>query len=147
MADHTESTVLVDAPVEDVLDAIADLEAYPTWAKNLRSVTVLTEDDGGWADEVEFVIDAGSLQDTYALRYTWDVEEDSTGVVSWTLLRSKLLRSMDGSYTLSAESEGTRIVYRLAVDLAIPMPGLLRRRAEKAIVGTALDELKTHVES
>ncbi len=145
MADQTESSVYVDAPADQVLDVIADLEAYPQWTRQLTSVTVLSEDEG-WADEAEFVLDAGVLKDDYVLRYTWDVDADSTGVVSWELVRAHTLSAMDGSYTLATEGAGTRLTYRLAVDLAIPMPGMLRRKAERAIVGSALEELKARVE-
>lgn len=145
MADHTESAVVIEASPDAVLDAIADLEAYPSWAKGLRSVRVLSEDEG-WADEAEFVVDAGPLKDTYVLRYTWDVDEDSTGVVSWTLVRGQSLAAMDGSYTLSPAGGGTSVTYRLAVELKMPMPGMLRRRAEKSIVATALEDLRALVE-
>ena len=39
------------------------------------------------------------------------------------------------------------MVYRLAVDISIPMIGLIKRKAEKAIVDTALQGLKERVES
>jgi hypothetical protein len=38
------------------------------------------------------------------------------------------------------------VTYRLAVDLTIPMLGMLKRKAEKVIVDTALRELKKRVE-
>ncbi len=145
MPDHTESSVIIEAAPDVVLDAIADLEAYPSWAKGLRSVRVLTEDEG-WADEAEFVVDAGPLKDTYVLRYTWDVDEDSTGVVSWTLIRGQSLTAMDGSYTLIAAGAGTSVTYRLAVDLKLPLPSIMRRRAEATIVATALEDLRALVE-
>lgn len=149
MSEHTESVVFIDAPADAVLDAIADLEAYPSWVKGLTSVRVLTQDEG-WADEAEFVLDAGPIKDTYVLQYTWDVDEDSTGVVSWSLVRGQVLSAMDGSYTLAAEpgagGEGTTVTYRLAVALKIPMPGMVRRKAETSIVTAALDDLKRLVE-
>ena len=149
MPEHTESSVFIDAPADAVLDAIADLEAYPSWVKGLASVRVLTQDEG-WADEAEFVLDAGAIRDTYVLQYTWDVDEDSIGVVSWTLVRGQVLSAMDGSYTLVREvgpgGEGTSVTYRLAVDLKIPMPGMVRRMAEKSIVTAALGDLKRLVE-
>ena len=52
----------------------------------------------------------------------------------------------DGSYTLAARGAGTYVTYRLAVDLTIPMLGMLKRKAEKVIVDTALRELKKRVE-
>lgn len=146
MAELTESSILIDAPAEAVLDVVADLEAYPQWATGLRSVRVLSEDEG-WADEAEFVLDAGMLKDEYVLRYTWDVAEDSSGVVSWTLVRGQVLSAMDGSYTLTPQGGRTEVSYRLAVEVAMRMPGMLRRKAERSIVTTALQDLKNRVES
>ncbi len=51
------------------------------------------------------------------------------------------------SYTLAADGSSTRVTYRLAVDVKIPMIGLLKRKAEKVIVDTALKELKKRVEA
>ncbi len=146
MPEYTESATHIAAPVDMVLDIIADLEAYPTWADGLRSVRVLSDEDG-WADEAEFVLDAGMLKDDYVLRYTWDVDEDSTGVVSWELVRAQSLSAMDGSYTLAADGSGTQVTYRLSVDVKIPMPGMLRRKAERAIVANALEGLKKRAEA
>ena len=67
-------------------------------------------------------------------------------MVSWTLVKATVLRAMDGSYTLASDKASTKVTYRLAVDLTIPVLGLLKRKAEKAIVDTALKELKKRVE-
>ena len=107
---------------------------------------MLSEEGDGWADRVEFELDAGVIKDTYVLDYAWEVEDDGTGVVSWQLVKATVLRAMNGSYTLETQQGGTLVTYRLAVDLNIPMLGLLKRRAEKVIVETALKELKKHVE-
>ena len=146
MADRTESSIVIEAPPGTVLDVIADFEAYPEWAHEVKRTTVLSEEGDGWADRVEFTLDAGVLKDTYTLDYEWDIADDGTGVVSWSLVKATVLKAMDGSYTLAADRSGTRVTYRLAVDLTIPMLGLLKRKAEKAIVDTALTELKKRVE-
>lgn len=146
MADRTESSLLVGAAPGRVLDVIADFAAYPKWATDVKKVAVLSEEGDGWADQVEFVLDAGVIKDTYTLDYDWEVEEDGTGVVSWSLVKASVLKAMNGSYTLVQEGDGTRVTYRLAVDLNIPMLGMLKRKAEKVIVETALKELKKRVE-
>ena len=147
MADRTESSIVIDAPPGEVLDVIADFEAYPEWAGEVKAVRVLAEEGDGWADQVEFTLDAGAIKDTYVLDYEWDVVEDGTGVVSWALVSAQVLKAMDGSYTLAAQGAGTKVTYRLAVDVRIPMIGLLKRKAEKVIVDTALKELKKRVEA
>jgi ribosome-associated toxin RatA of RatAB toxin-antitoxin module len=146
MADRTESSILIDASPGDVLDVIADFEAYPEWAGDVKQVRVLAEEGDGWADQVEFTLDAGAIKDTYVLDYDWDVVEDGTGVVSWSLVSATVLKTMNGSYTLAAEGDRTRVTYRLTVDVKIPMIGLLKRKAEKVIVDTALKGLKKRVE-
>jgi len=146
MPSRTESSIHVGAAPGRVLDVIADFPAYPSWATDVKKVTVLSEEGDGWADRVEFVLDAGVIKDTYVLDYSWEVEDDGTGVVSWQLVKATVLRAMNGSYTLAPRKGGTLVTYRLAVDLNIPMLGLLKRKAEKVIVETALEELKKHVE-
>ena len=106
----------------------------------------LSEEGDGWPDQVEFVVDAGAIKDTYVLDYEWDVDEEGTGVVSWGLVKATVLKAMNGSYTLVAKGSSTDVTYRLAVDLNIPMLGMLKRKAEKVIVDTALRELKKRVE-
>jgi ribosome-associated toxin RatA of RatAB toxin-antitoxin module len=148
MADRTESRIIVDAAPSDVLDVIADFESYPEWTGAVKKSTVEQEDEDGWPHEVRFVLDAGVIKDTYTLAYTWDVAEDGTGTVSWTLVEAEqLLRGLDGSYELSAATGGgTEVTYRLTVDVKVPMLGLLKRKAEKGIIETALTELKKRAE-
>ncbi len=146
MADRTESSIVVAAQPAQVLDVIADFEAYPEWTGAVRSADVLTEDDGGWADQVRFTLDAGALKDTYTLAYDWDVAEDGTGAVTWTLVEATILKAMDGAYRLRATKGGTEVTYQLAVEVRMPMLGMLRRKAEKTIIDTALTELKKRVE-
>lgn len=146
MADSTRSSIVVDAPAGDVLDIIADLEAYPEWITEFSAVEILTEDGDGWPDQAQFSLDAGPIKDTYTLKYVWDVHEDGQGVASWSLVKASMLKAMDGSYTLTSTSEGTEVVYELTVDVKVPMLGMLKRKAEKVIVDSALRDLKKRVE-
>lgn len=151
MADRTESSILIPAPPHEVIEVISDFEHYPDWA-DFKSVQVLSENDGGWADEVEFSIEAGLIRDTYVLAYTWQFTESGEGTVSWDLLRAGSLKAMKGSYELTAvdvdgapDGIGTEVVYRLSVDVKIPMLGAMKRKAEKMIVDTALTSLSERV--
>jgi ribosome-associated toxin RatA of RatAB toxin-antitoxin module len=146
MADSTESSIEIAADPGAVLDVVADFESYPEWATEVKEVSVLSEDGDGWPDQVRFTLDAGAIKDTYVLDYEWNVAEDGTGVVSWTLVSATVLKALDGSYTLAAAGDGTHVTYRLSVDLKIPMLGMLKRKAEKVIIDTALKELKKRVE-
>ena len=146
MADRTESSIGIDAGPAEVLDVIADVESYPLWAADVKQVTVLSEEGDGWVDQVEYTLDAGVIKDTYVLDYQWDVQEDGTGMVSWSLVSATVLKEMTGSYILESTGLGTVVTYRLTVDVKIPMLGMLKRKAEKVIIDTALKELKKRVE-
>ena len=148
MAERTESSILVEAAPVAVLDVIADFAAYPEWTGAVRSAEVLEKDEAGWARTVRFVLDAGALRDTYTLAYTWDFDEDGTGTVAWTLVEAGILKAMEGAYRLHARSGGaaTDLTYLLSVELRMPMLGMLRRKAEKTIIDTALKELKKRAE-
>jgi hypothetical protein len=148
MADRTVSNIVIDAPPAAVLEVIADFEKYPDWAGAVKQVTVLDRLPDGRGSKVRFVLDAGAIRDTYVLDYTWDFTDLGTGTLSWGLVESTVLKALDGAYVLSAtDGGGTDVRYSLAVDLRIPMLGMLRRKAEKAIIDTALNELKKRVES
>jgi ribosome-associated toxin RatA of RatAB toxin-antitoxin module len=147
MADRTESSIDIAAQPGEVLDVIADFESYPQWATEVKDVKVLSEEGDGWADHVQFTLDAGVIKDTYVLDYDWDVRTDGTGVLSWSLVQAGVLKAMNGSYTLTArDPDVTTVTYRLAVDVKVPMLGMLKRKAEKVIIDTALKELKKRVE-
>ena len=144
MAEQTTSSISIAASAAEVMAVIADLEAYPEWTASVREVEILTvyEDDDRPA-EARFVLDAGAIKDTYTLAYEWDDDEQ----VRWTLVNGGLLRALDGSYTLTEGPDGqTDVIYQLTVAVAIPMLGMMKRKAEKVIIDTALKELKKRVE-
>jgi ribosome-associated toxin RatA of RatAB toxin-antitoxin module len=142
MAEQSTQSIVVSAPATDVMAVIADFEAYPRWVQAAKTVEVLETGPDGRARRVRFVIDATVLTDDYVLDYTWDGDRQ----VSWTLVSSRIMKRQDGSYTLRETGGGTEVTYRLTVDMAIPMIGMLKRRAEKVILDTALKELKKRVE-
>jgi ribosome-associated toxin RatA of RatAB toxin-antitoxin module len=145
MAESTESSTAVDAPPAQVLAVIADLESYPEWVGGVKQVEVLAS-KAGRLSRARFVVDNGPIKDTYVLDYTWKVTKAGTGTVSWSLVEASVITRLDGSYELAAAGDGTQVTYRLSVDVKIPMLGMLKRKAEKVIIDTALKGLRTRVE-
>jgi len=142
VAEQTESSIIVDATPAEVLAVIADLPAYPQWSEGITKVTVLTE-AAGRPTTARFELSSGPIRDIYELAYTWDGDE----AVHWHLVNGDMLRAMDGSYILRAIEGSTEVRYRLAVDVKVPMIGMIKRKAEKVIIDTALKGLKARVES
>ncbi|SDE27432.1 SRPBCC family protein [Rhodococcus tukisamuensis] len=144
MADKTNRSISIAAAPERVMDVIADYDAYPQWVAAAKSVEVLSVGANGRAEQVRFVLDAGMVKDTYVLEFDWAADGRS---VRWELVSGEIQKAQSGSYTLVGEPDGsTTVTYELTVDLNIPMIGLFKRKAEKAITDTALKELKKRVE-
>jgi uncharacterized membrane protein len=146
MADQATQTDEIAAPIDRVLGALLDFEAYPTWARDLKGVTVDSRDDQGRGREVTFRAAAMGRSTSYTLRYSY--EEDPVRVV-WELVRGDITRGIDGSYTLipvPGQPDRTSARYDLVVDLVVPLPGFVKRRAEAKIIHAALRELRAHLE-
>ncbi len=140
MADMTRGETLIDASVEEIMAVIENIEDYPQWVDNLASAEVISELDGH-PREVRMTLEHPLIKDTYTLAYEWAADG-----VSWSLLEGQKLTAMDGSYAMTPAGSQTSVVYTLAVAVAIPMPGMLRRKAEKTIISGALSGLKKRVE-
>ncbi|MDT0544258.1 MULTISPECIES: SRPBCC family protein [Streptomyces] len=145
MAEHTSSSITIEAAPADVMEVIADFDRYPEWSGEVKEADVLTKDDHGRAEKVRMLLDAGAIKDDYTLAYTWTGDNQ----VSWSLVKSQMLRSLDGSYKLAPLDSGkrTEVTYQLTVDVKIPMLGMIKRKAEKVIIDRALAGLKKRVES
>jgi hypothetical protein len=143
MADKTRSTMTIGMPRPVIMAVIADFAAYPQWASGVRAADVVKAGEDGRAELVRFTLDAGVIKDNYVLHYRWQGDER----VHWDLAeRGSTVSEMSGAYLLDEADSGTAVTYELTVGIAIPMPGILKRRAEKTIIDTALRGLRGQAE-
>ena len=144
MADQTTSSIVIAADAASVMSVIADFSAYPEWVQGVKVADVVSKTADGAAEQVYFELDASPIKDQYTLGYDWNGND----AVRWTLVEGKMLKMMNGAYELDERGDGsTEVTYQLAVDIAIPMIGMLKRKAEKVIIDNALKGLKKRVES
>ena len=147
MADKAKETVVINAPVQVCFDMLVDFERYPEWADDLKQAIVVERDDAGNATIVEFRAAGMGRSTTYQLRYDY---EGAPHRLAWALVAGDVQRELDGAYHLRevpGQSGATEVVYELSVDLLVPIPGFVKRRAEARILKTALTDLKNLVES
>jgi len=143
VAEKTAQTIHIDSDPATVMGVIADIGTYPEWVSEYTGTEVLETDSEGYPLLARLVLDATVLKDTMVLKYDWPPDRRS---VRWSLVSSTLLKSLDGCYRLTPSGSGTDVTYELAVDLMIPMIGLLKRKAERRLTDTALKDLKKRVE-
>lgn len=144
MTEQATQTMTIAASPERILEVLLDFEAYPTWAHDLKGVTVESRDGSGRAEAVTFRAAAMGRSTSYTLYYHY---EDDPIRMSWELVRGDIMRDIVGSYLLEpAGDDRTNVTYDLTVDLVVPLPGFVKRRAESRIINTALRELKDRLE-
>lgn len=144
MPEESTQSIVIDADPADVMSVIADFASYPLWTGSVKSAEVLEDGPDGRARRVAFVLDAGIIRDQYELTYDWTADRR----VEWRLTTGQMMRAQHGTYELRADGPGrTHVTYSLSVELVIPILGLLKRKAERVVMDTALKELKRRVEA
>lgn len=142
MADQTTQHLRIEAPLSQIWETLTDFERYPEWARDLKEVDVLERDGEGRATVVRFRAAAMGRSTRYTLRYGWD---DAPHRLPWELVEGDIMRVLDGAYEFEEHDGATEVTYHLRVDLVVPLPGFVKRRAESRIIGTALSELRDHL--
>jgi uncharacterized protein YndB with AHSA1/START domain len=146
LADEATQRTVIDASPARVWEVLTDFAGYPTWAHDLKSAKVVATDDQGRGVDVAFRAAAMGRSTNYTLRYDY---AKAPHVLPWELVEGDVTRKLDGYYELTpveGEPDKTEVVYHLVVELAIPLPGFVKRRAESLITSAALRNLKSHLE-
>ena len=145
MAISGSATTVIDAPIEEVYAAAADVESSPRWQPEIKRAEVL-EREGEDQVLVETETDAKVRSLKSTLRFSYDPPHG----LSWRQ-ESGDLKSVEGSWSFEEAGEGqTRATYEMTVDLGRmlgmvirgPLVGVLRGQ----LVESMPDKLKKDVE-
>ena len=143
--EHAEGSIIIDAPLEDVMEVLEDYEAYPEWAEVQRA-EVRQRAEGGRATEVAFEVDVPVLgRAAYTLSYRY--APGDTGL-SWVTKDARgAIRDIRGEYLLDElDGSTTRVTYRLSLEIGVLVPGFVRTEGSKRVIENALERLKRRVE-
>ncbi|MDA2996983.1 MAG: SRPBCC family protein [Actinomycetota bacterium] len=144
MSDISENSITIEAPISEVVAVLTDLASYPTWSTAIKSVEVQDKDADGRATKAKMSIDAGVMKDRAILDYDWS---KAPAEISFALDDADLLTEMSGTYEITDNGDDTTTVkYQLTVALSMPVPAMMRQKAERATIDLALNQLKTKLE-
>jgi uncharacterized membrane protein len=144
MSEFSKATITIDAPINAVQELLFALDKYPEWSTQIKSAEAIDRDEQGRITKVKMSIDAGMMKDRPTLDYDWS---EAPSKLSFTLDDADLLTGMNGVYSIKSINEDTtEVTYELEVSLSMPIPAMMRQKAEKATIDAALSQLKTHLE-
>jgi ribosome-associated toxin RatA of RatAB toxin-antitoxin module len=143
MSKKSTATVLIDAPLADVQEALFAVGAYPEWLSSVKKSEVLESDTSGRVAKAKLSIDAGMMKDRVTLDYDWSA---APLALSFSMDEADLLTQMDGTYTLkSIDEDTTQVTYELTVAVSLPVPSMMITKGQQQIIDAALKELAARV--
>jgi uncharacterized protein YndB with AHSA1/START domain len=144
MAETATESITIAAAPDTVWRIATDIERYPDWAHDVKDVVVTERDTEGRPSQVEFRTSALGRSTHYTLQYDYT---EAPHELAWTMVKGDIQRSIDGAYKFRPTDDGgTHVQYDLAIELVVPLPGFVKRRAERRILN-AIKEMKAFAES
>ncbi len=143
VGERVSDRITIEASPDTVWETITDLETYPQWAEGVRAIEVLATNDDGSPAQARFTIDAKVSEVTYVIEYAYEDYD-----ITWSLVEGDTISQLDGAYRLfETDDGGTEVEYDLEVDVDLPLPGFMKKRAARTILEQGLSGLKARAES
>ena len=144
MTESSSGNISINAPLTRVQELLFDIGNYPSWTSAIKSVEVLAKDETGRVTSALLKVDAGMLKDRVTLEYDWSAAPER---LNFSLADADLLTAMDGAYIIKErDTDTTEVSYQLHVELSMPVPAIMRNKAEKSVIDAALSQLKEFAE-
>jgi uncharacterized membrane protein len=144
MSNPTSSTISISASADDVRAVLFDIANFTTWSTSFKSVTVLASNSEGRPTQAKLSVDAGALKDKPTLNFDWSAYPER---VDYSLEDADLLTDMSGAYIVKDNGDETEVTIELTVALSMPVPDVMRTKAEKATIDLTLKQLKEKLEN
>jgi hypothetical protein len=142
VAVRTTRTIVIDAPPEAIMDALADVEALLSSSRAYRRAEVLDRYDDGRPHHVRLAVRVLGLLDEEVLELRW-----GPNWLVWDAERTKQQYAQHVEYTLQPDHVGSTTV--VTVDITVEpdsmIPEFLIKKAGKSIIDAATEGLRDRV--
>ncbi len=137
MAVSDSMTVTVNAPVDQVLALLLDIDNQSRWFPGNTESEVLERDEQGRPTRARLVNDMKVAKDEFVLAYS-----HTDDGFSWTLPEpTKVQKVQEGSWRLTDKGGATEATMSLTVDTTLPMPGVMQKKILKDTLSNATSAL------
>ena len=142
MAVRTSRKIVIEAPPEAIMDALADVEALPSYAPGYKRAEVLDRYDDGRPHHVRIAVRVLGLLDEEVLEYHWGPDW-----LVWDAERTNQRYAQHVEYTLRPDHTGSSTV--VTVDITVEpdslIPDFFIKRAGKSMIDAATEGLRRRV--
>ena len=136
----TKSAVLQGIAPAAVYAVVVDFAAYPRLFPEIKAAQVLSTE--GKRVRAEF---RGNI--VLPFRYVLDLDCDPDSLtVGWRYIEGEVVKNSEGGWRFSPEADGTRVEYRVAMEISAPLPGFLLRKITDGLVALSLPAMFAAVE-
>ncbi|CAM2955764.1 cyclase [Mycobacterium intermedium] len=141
MAIQASREIVIEAPPDAILDALADMDAVPSWSSVHKSCKVIDTHADGRPHHVKVTIRVTGITDTELLEYHWGPDW-----VVWDAAKTAQQYGQHGEYNLVREGDNkTRVRFTITVEPVAPLPAFWASKARKKILNAATEGLRKRV--
>lgn len=142
MAIRASREIVIEAPPEEILAALADVDSIPSWSTVHKRAEVIDRYDDGLPHHVRVAVRVLGLLDEEVLEYHW-----GPNWLVWDAERTSQQYAQHVEYTLKADrlTDNTFVRIDITIEPAAPLPHFLVKRASKAVLDSATRGLRSRV--
>jgi uncharacterized protein YndB with AHSA1/START domain len=133
--------IVIDAPPEAIMEALADICAVPSWSPVHKRAEVIDTYPDGRPHHVKVTVKVIGIVDQEVLEYHWGADW-----VVWDAQRTLQQHAQHVEYTLQRERDDkTRVRFAITLEPSAPVPEFLVNRARKKVLAAATEGLRRRV--
>jgi uncharacterized protein YndB with AHSA1/START domain len=133
--------VVIDAPPEVILEALADVGSVPSWSPVHKRAEIIDSYPDGRPHHVKVTVRVAGIVDTEVLEYHWGPDW-----LVWDAHKTVQQHAQHVEYTLQRENvDKTRVRFVITLEPSVPIPEFLINRARKKVLYAATEGLRRRV--
>ena len=142
MVVRTSREIVIEAPPEAIMDALADVEALTSYSPAYKRAEVLDRYEDGRPHHVRIAVKVLGLLDEEVLEYHWGPDW-----LVWDADRTTQQYAQHVEYTLTPDHARTSTVVRVQITVEPDslIPDFLIKRAGKTMINAATEGLRKRV--
>jgi hypothetical protein len=123
------------------MEALADMDAVPSWSPLHKRVEVVDRYPDGLPHHVRMTIRVTGIADTEMVEYHWGPDW-----MVWDAQKTAQQHAQHGEYNLQREGDDkTRVRFSITIELSAPLPGFWVKSAGSKVLYAALEGLRKRV--